>query len=221
MTVDMSRLKVFKIFRPVSWIAIFCTAIPTLGLEPNLSSPQAALKSLNQAVESQDGAAVLKVFYTSTAEERDLAQAFSDLILAAKKLSEAEKTNYGVAGVPPATGVMSVDELSHLDRADLKITGDTATLLPIGRSRAIQFHRSQERWQLVIRDFANAEDNLPRQVSILKKVTQVFETVSGDIASGKFTSSQEAEAAIQTKLAAVMIKAATQATSQPATKPSR
>lgn len=203
----------------VVFIAACCAALPAMAVEPDLSSPQAALKSLNRAVETQDGDAVLKVFYTANDEERGLAQAFSDLILAARKLSDAEKSNYGVAGDVPANGVMSVDELSHLDRAEVKISGDTATLLPVGRLRVIQFHLTQDRWQLVIRDFANAEENLPRQVTILKKVTQVFENVAGEIAAGKFTTSQEAEAAIQTRLATVMIKAATQATGKPTTKP--
>lgn len=199
-------------------IAVICTALPAFAIEPDLSSPQAVLKSLNLAVEAQDGPAVLKIFYSANDEERGLAQAFSDLIMAAKKLGDAEKLNYGVVGDPPANGMMSVDELSHLDRAEVKISGDTATLLPIGRTRAIQFHRANDRWQLVIRDFANAEDNLPHQITILKKVTQVFENVTADITAGTFTTPQEAEAAIQTKLATVMIKAATQATSRPTTK---
>ena len=128
----------------VVFIAACCAALPAIGVEPDLSSPQAALKSLNRAVATQDGNAVLKVFYTANDEERGLAQAFADLILAARKLSDAEKSNYGVAGDVPANGVMSVDELSHLDRAEIKISGDTATLLPVGRLRVIQFHLTQE-----------------------------------------------------------------------------
>lgn len=202
-------------------IATFCTPWMACGAESDLSSPTAALKSLHRSIEAQDGTAVLKVFYASNDEERELSQAFTDLILGAKKLSDAEKTTLGIVGEVPATGIMTQDELTRLDQAEIKISGDTATLLPIGRSRAILFHRSQDRWQLVIRDFANAEENLPRQVSLLKKVTQVFESVAGEITSGKFTTAQEAEAVIQTKLASVMIKAATQATSQPSTKPAR
>ena len=202
-------------------IATFCTAWTASGVEPDLTSPSAALKSLHRSIEAQDGTAVLKIFYAANDEERELSQAFTDLILGAKKLSDTEKTAFGITGEPPATGIMTRDELTRLDQAELKISGDTATILPLGRSRAIQFHRSKDRWQLVIRDFANAEENLPRQVSLLKKVTQVFESVAGEITSGKFATAQEAEAVIQTKLASVMIKAATQATSQPSIKPER
>jgi hypothetical protein len=185
----------------------------------DLSSPKAAVKSLGRAVDAQEGEVILKIFYTADDAERELAKAFSELILSGKKLGDAAREQYGSGGDTLGSALMSQAEFAKLDQAEVKENGDSATLTPVGQSRPIRFHRTGTRWQLVIRDFANADDSLPRQVALLKKVSGVFTDMTDDIKAGKYGSSQEAEAAIQTKLANVMIRAATQATSKPATKP--
>ena len=200
-------------------IATSIVSVPSRGAEPDLSSPKAALKSLCKAVDAQDGTAILKTFYAADDGEKDLARAFSDLIVAGKKLNEASRAEFGSAGDGLGSGMMNPAELARLDQAEIQETGDTATLVPAGQSRTVRFHRTEGRWQVVIRDFANAGQDLPHQVSLLKKVAGVFNGVADDVAASKFDSSEEAEAAIQTKLANVMIHAATRATSRPATKP--
>lgn len=185
----------------------------------DLSSPKAAVKSLGRAVDAQDGEVILKIFYTADDTERELARAFSELILSGKKLGDAAREQYGSGGDTLGSGLMTQAEFAKLDQAEVKENGDLATLTPVGQSRPIRFHRTGTRWQLVIRDFANADDSLPRQVALLKHVSGVFTDMTDDIKAGKYGSSQEAEAAIQTKLANVMIRAATQASSRPATSP--
>ena len=184
----------------------------------DLTSPKAAARSLVQAVEAQDGRAIVKVFYAADDEERELAQTFADLIVSARKLSDAARAEYGGAGSGLAAGFLSGAELANLDRAEIKQAGDVATLSFLGQSRPMRFHRTADHWQLIVRDFANSEDDLPRQVRLLKQVSGVFDEVSTNIAAEKYANPQDAESAIQTKLAVVMIKAATPAT-QPTTKP--
>ena len=204
----------------ILWLIAGLTAsVAARGDEPDLSSPKAALKSLCKAVDAQDGAGILKVFYTADDVERDLARAFSELIVAGKKLNEAARQEFGSAGDGLGSGMMNPAELARLDQAEVKESGDSATLLPAGQSRAVRFHRTDGRWQLVIRDYANAGQDLPHQVSLLKKVAGVLDALADEVAASKFDTSEEAEAAIQTRLAHVMIRAATQATSRPATKP--
>jgi hypothetical protein len=202
----------------VAWGALLCIGISALAVEPDLSSPKTAIKSLYEAVQAQDGDAVLKTFYAANEEERELARAFAGMIVAGRKLSGAAKERFGSAGEALGSGMMSAEEFSRLDQAELKETGDTATLAPLGRSRPIPFHRTEGRWQVAIREFANGELGLPRQTAMLKKVGAVFDEVAGEINAGKFATSQEAESVIQTRLANVLIRAATQATTQPATR---
>lgn len=191
----------------------------TRPIKVDLTTPRGAIRSLSSAVDAQDGAAILKVFYAADASERELAAAFSELILAGKRLGESARDQFGAVGDSLGSGVINPAELAKIDQAELRENGDRATLIPVGQSRPLQFRRSGNDWQLVVRDFANADDNLPRQASLLKRVARVFDEVTAGINAGNFASSQEAEAAIQTKLAHVMIRAATQATTRPATKP--
>jgi hypothetical protein len=195
--------------------AAVAAPVVTAATQPDLSTPRAALRSLYDALVAQDGEAVYQTFYAADAQERDLARAFADVIIAARKLGEAAKDKYGAAGDPLGSGMMSREEFERLAQAEVQEKGETATLIPAGQSRPVHFHRTGQRWQIVVRDFANAESDLPRQVALLKKVAAVFTEVAVEISAGKYQTSPEAEAVIKTRLAGVMIKAATQAASKP------
>jgi hypothetical protein len=181
----------------------------------DLSTPRAAVRSLVQAVEAQDGRAVLKVFFSADDAERELARTFADLIVSTKNLGDAVRARYGSGVDSLASGLVGPAELAKLDQAEVKQSGDTATLIPMGQSRPMRFRRTEDGWKLMVRDFANAEDDLPQQVLLLKSVARAFDEMTAEIAAGKHERSLDAESAIQTKLAAVMIRAAT--TSSPAT----
>jgi hypothetical protein len=188
--------------------------------EPNLSSPRTAVKSLYDAVQAQDGDAILKTFYAPTEPERDLARAFADVIVAGKRLRDAAKERYGSTGEALASGMMTREEFARIDQAELKETSpDSATLAPVGRTRAIPFHKSADgHWQIVVRDFASPDQDLPRQTVLLNKMSTVFNDVATEIRAGKYPTSPAAEAVIQSRLATAMIKAATQRTTQPASR---
>jgi hypothetical protein len=202
----------------VGWGALLCIGVSALAVEPDLSSPRAAVKSLYEAVQAQDGDAVLKTFYAANEEERELARTFAEMIVAGRKLSAAAKERFGSAGEALGSGMMSAEEFARIDQAELKESGDTATLAPPGRARPIPFHKTEGRWQVAIREFANPDLGLPRQTAMLKKVAAVFDEVAGEINAGKLATSQEAESVIQTRIANVQIKAATQATTQATTR---
>jgi len=188
--------------------------------EPDLSSPKAAAASLYQAMQAQDEQAILKIFYAPQKADRDLAQAYADLIVAGKKLADAAKEKYGAANEAIGAGTIGVEGLAQLDRAEVKSTGDTATLTIPGQTKTVTFHRTGDRWQIVLSDFAGtAEGGTSRQVVLLKKVSEALSDTAAEIQAGKCPTAQAAEASIQGKLARVMIRAATQASTRPATKP--
>jgi hypothetical protein len=174
---------------------------------------------LYDALVAQDGEAVYQTFYAADDQERELARAFADVITAARKLGEAAKDKFGAAGDALGSGMMSREEFERLAQAEVQEKDETATLAPVGQSRPVHFHRTGKRWQIVVRDFANAENDLPHQVTLLKKVAAVFTEVAVEIGAGKYQTSPEAEAVIKTRLAGVMIKAATQAATRSAATP--
>lgn len=192
-----------------------------LVAEPDLSSPQSAARSLYQAMQAQDGDAIVRTFYAPRRQDNDLARAFADLIVAGKRLADAAKVKYGTSGEAIGAGTVGPEELAQLDRADVKVTGDTAAMTIPGRAKPVTFHRSPDgQWQLVLTDFAGApEGDVARQAVLIRKVTEVLEETAEEVRADKYPTAQAAESAIQGKLAKVMIKAATQASSRPATRP--
>jgi hypothetical protein len=191
--------------------------------EPDLSSPQAAARSLYQAMQAQDGDAIVRTFYAPRHQDQELARAFADLIVSGKKLADAAKSKYGTTGEAIGAGTVGPEELAQLDRADVKVNGDTAAMTIPGRAKPVTFHRSPDgRWQLVLSDFAGgAEGDVARQSVLIKKVSEVLEEAADEVRTDKYPTAQAAESAIQGKLAKVMIKAATQASSRPVTHPAR
>src|SRR5690349_8444694 len=75
------------------------TAQPATQPAPfDLSTPKAAAKTFIQAVEAADGDAINKVMLAETPDQQKLATAFSDVIVAGKKLSDAARAKFGAAG---------------------------------------------------------------------------------------------------------------------------
>src|SRR5438552_2727300 len=89
------------------------------GTDPDLSSPKAAARSLYQAVEAEDGEAILKIFYAKDDSERELARAFADLIVAGKKLAEAAKNKFNATGEAFGGAVISKEDLAKMDQAQV------------------------------------------------------------------------------------------------------
>lgn len=194
-----------------------------LVAEPDLSSPQAAARSLYQAMQAQDGDAIVRTFYAPRRQDQELARAFADLIVSGKKLADAAKAKYGTSGEAIGAGAVGPEEIAQLDRADVKVTGDTAAMTIPGRTKPVTFHHSSDgRWQLVLSDFAGAaEGDVARQTVLIRKVSEVLGETGDEVRADKYPTAQAAESAIQGKLAKVMIRAATQASSRPASHPAR
>jgi len=182
--------------------------------DADYATPVAAARSLYTAVQAQDGPAIERAFYAPRPEDRDLAKAFADLIVSGKKLADAAKAKYGTTGEAIGGGTMGAEALARLDQAEVKSTGpDTATLTVPGQPKPVPMHRTPDgKWQVVIAEYAGAADaDLPRQAALVRKVADALTESAGEIDAGKYPTPQAAESAIQTRLARVMIRAATQA----------
>lgn len=204
-------------FYRAMWLTLLA-ASPVIA-EPDLSSPKTAAKSFYQAVSAQDADAIREVFYAPGDDERALARSFADLIVATKNLGGAAKAKYGASGDALGVSMIGKDEFAKLDAAEVKESGDSATLTPVGAGKPLTFHRAGGKWQLVLTDFAGTTDGgVPQQVVLLKRVTKVLGDMAVEIEAGKHPTAQDAEAAIQQRLAGAMIAAARAATG-PATVP--
>jgi hypothetical protein len=198
-----------NVFRATVILMTLATAA-AMAAEPDLSTPQAALKSFQQAVATQDADAILQTLCADGDAEQKLAKAFADVLVAGKKLNEAAKAKFGTTGQSVGTGAAAGDVLGGLEKAPIVVDGNTATLSASSvPSRAIHLKKSPGgKWQLVVKDFANPSDaDLVAQAAVLTKVATVFSDVAGQIQADKFGGPQDAESVIQSRLATVLIQA--------------
>jgi hypothetical protein len=179
--------------------------------EPDLSSPQAAAKSLYAAVQAEDGAGVESIFYADGEPQKQLVHAFAELLVAGRKLGTSAKARFGGPGEKMTQTMISREDLADIDAGVVKIDEkeDTATLTPGGQSRPMTFRRTDGKWRLIVTDYAHGtEAEIPRQVAQLKAMTEVMETAAQQITDGKYATAQEAESALRDRYSELMIAAA-------------
>lgn len=220
---------------------LLALAVVTLGVAPaqrasaaeiDPSSPAGTIKRFYQAMEANDAAGVRALFYTSNDQERELADAYAAQLTAARTLGEAVKTKYGASGDALSKGIPLRDEIAALDKAEVTITGDKATVKLSDQARGLHLVKAQGAWRIAIADYAGATPaNIAVQTKVLSEMAGIFNSVAADISADKFPGAPEAQRALQQKLQAVLFKtlqkhppttaSATAPTSQPAVKPER
>lgn len=168
----------------------------------DLSNPQAAAKSIFRAVEANDAMSLRVILYAATPQEKELAGAMADFVVAAKNMADAARARFGADADKMTQRMISPSELNRLDGAKVEINEDNAVLRPKGEGRKMHFRKDGEGWKLVINDFATGA---PQQVATLKAVKLALDQARAEIAAGKYATAQDAEAAIQQKLYAVII----------------
>src|SRR5439155_10222100 len=87
------------------------------GAAPDLSSPKAALRSLYSAVEAADAGAIRQVLLAENPPQERLAAAFSDLIVAGRKLSDAARDKFGAAGDAIGRATITEEDAAKIDQA--------------------------------------------------------------------------------------------------------
>ena len=193
--------------------------------EVDPTGPAGAMKHFYEAMEANDAAAVRASFYTATGQEKELADAYAAQLTAASALGAAVKAKYGATGDALSKGIPLRDEIAALDKADVQVTGDKATLKLPEQSRALHLVKVDGSWRIAIADYAGATPaNIAVQTKVLSEMAGVVNSVAADITADKFPGAPEAQRALQQKLQAVLFNTlqkhppTTQAASQPAVK---
>jgi hypothetical protein len=200
-------------------VLLFATAAP--GAEPDLSTPKQAARTLFNAISAGDRDAVRASLYADTDARRELASAMADLIVAGKKLGDTAHAKFGAAGDPIGRGMLDPSDLSKLEAAVAKESGDAATIEVPGQPRPMSFRRQDGKWKLVVTDFGGAApENIGKQTKLVRLIGDAVATAANDVDSGKYKTAEEATYAIQQSLHHAMltftrpatIRAATQST---------
>jgi hypothetical protein len=192
---------------------------PLLGADADLSTPKSAAKALWAAVDEADREKIQAVLFAENDQQRDLIAAFADLLVSGRTLETASREKFGKAADKIARPMIDAKDASKLDTADVKESGDAASLTLPGGTKPMNWRKSDGRWRLIVTDYGNASPaNLPGQIKLLKSMSAAMTESAKEIRANKYADVPAAEAAIQQKLHAVMIDSYRPA-SGPATAP--
>lgn len=208
------------------------TAIPPSGVPADINaspnSPKETAKKLWAAVASEDAPAVRDLLLTSSDQERELADALSDILVAGQSLAAASREKFGNDSRPIAGQMVDPRDPQTIEQAVVTMKGDDVAQLAVeGSIRPMKFKRTTDGdWKLDIGDYLESrkdapaigapEDLLPRQSRLLKKTAAVLHDSADKIRSGAYVTMKDADDAIQKGLHEVMIDAQ-QPTTAPAT----
>jgi hypothetical protein len=209
--------------RASSWVVLIVLAgVARAADEDPGAGPKAAMKALFEGIEAADAAAVRTQFNAATADEKALADAYADQITAAKALGEAAKTKFGATGDPLTKGMPMKDAIAQLEKADVSVTGNQATVKLPGQPRSVRLTKVEGKWRVDLADYAGATpENIAGQTAVLKDMAQALRSIATDIAADKFISPADAQRALNQKLQGVLFNTLQKhpPTSRPATKP--
>jgi hypothetical protein len=189
------------------------------AVAPDLSSPKAAARSLFNAISAGDRDAIRAALYAGNGAQAELADAMADFIAANKRLGDAAKAKYGKSGDPIGRGMLDPSDLSRLDAATVKESGQTATVQVPDQPRPMTFRKQGEQWKLVVTDFGGAQpQNIVRQTRLVSMMAQAVDEAGQEVASGKYPTPEAAAMAIQAKLHGVLLAFAHPATTRATTR---
>ena len=184
----------------------------------DLSSPKSTAKSFYEAMGNADSSAMRDCLLVDGDRQQKLADAFLEVILSGKKLSDAAHEKFGASGDKLAAGSITHEDATQIDQARETDSGDDATLVISNARRPLKFQKTSGGWKLVLLDYAGAKpETLDDQIKVLASLASAMNDTADDISAGRFPTPADAEAAIQQRFSEVMGNRYKPAT-QPATR---
>ena len=176
--------------------------------ETSLATPKSAARSLYAAVERGDETALREIFYAEDDDQRQLGGAYAHLMVQAKRLADAAKRKFPGSSEGLAQGVVTAEQIAQLEQAAVEEKGDTAIVRPTTRgAKEMLFRKTAGGWRLVLTDLAGAsKDGVAEQIAVVNDLAKTITETADDIAADKFSSAQEAETSLRSKVNTVVTR---------------
>jgi hypothetical protein len=194
---------------------------PEVVVQPDLTTPRLAARSFYEAVDRGDEQALRQILVSGTQSERELAEAYSKLIVGAKRMADAAKKRYGDSADALASGAYPAIEIEKLNSAAVNESGDSATVQTPEMKQPMKFRRTPAGWQLTLDDFTQDDQNLKAQIAVISDVAIVFARLADEISQGRYATVQDAESAFAQNVSEAMTRTVREhpPTTAPATQP--
>ena len=186
---------------------------------PDRSTPKAAAITLFKAISAGDRDVVAAGLFAVGDEQRALAGAMADMIVAGKKLGDAAQEKFGKAADPIGRGMLDPNDLEKLEDATVVETAPDAAVVTVpDQPRPMSFRKQDGEWKLVVTDFSGAAPaNIAKQTRLVRAMAEATAVSANEVAAGKYKTPEEANFAIQQSLHQVMLSFYRPATTRAAT----
>ncbi|HVT90219.1 MAG TPA: hypothetical protein VHD56_15310 [Tepidisphaeraceae bacterium] len=172
------------------------------------SDPKSALKNLHAAFEKADAPAIQQFLYVENDPQQELARGYAGVVVAGKRLADGAKKKFPGSAVPFTQGTTLPEDAAQIDAAEVSINDDTATLKIPGQPVPQTLRMIEGSWKLIVpTGTAHTDEERTRMLKLLKALTDAMNLSADEINDNKYTTVQDAEAAVKQRLGAVWSKA--------------
>jgi hypothetical protein len=169
------------------------------------ATPKGALKLLAAALRDGDAERIRQVMYASNASEARMVAAMADMAKAMAALQRSAVKAFGREGAKEVVGdtdATDTESKAHIDSADVKVQGDTATVtMEDGEEAPVVLKRVDGRWRLPMSELSRGADlaALEERLAGLSEQSKLVRELAEEIGTGKYASPAQAKEAWQSR----------------------
>jgi len=181
-------------------------APPATAAIVDLSTPRGTLRTLNHSMREGDVELIKRLFLATTPEELQMVDADAQMALALANLRDAAIKAFGAENATVLTGDTSsgaAESLARIESAEIIVSGDNATVR-YSDSKEIPFilKKVEGQWRVPVSQLGKPLNPaaLEQRIADLAIQRRVVQDIAGQIRAGKFSSSEKAREAWQSRI---------------------
>jgi hypothetical protein len=171
----------------------------------NDTSPRGVLKLLAAALRDGDPERIRAVMHAATPAESKMVTAMAEMARAMSALQKAAVKQFGREAAKEVVGdtdATDAESKARIDSADVKISGDTATVtMEDGEETPVVLKRVAGHWKLPMSELSKGADPaaLEERLVALADQARLVRDLAGEIESGKYNTPAQAHEAWQSR----------------------
>lgn len=173
--------------------------------EHDTTTPKGALKLLASALRDGDADRIRQVMYATNAAETRMVASMAEMARAMARLQKAAVKAFGEEGAKEIVGdtqATDAEGRARIDAADVRVTGDSATVIvPEGEDAPVVLKRVDGHWKVPMAELSKNADQaaLDERLAELTEQRKLVTQLTEEIASGQFSSPAQAKDAWQSR----------------------
>lgn len=181
------------------------------ALADDEADARAAMREVLAALAAKDQARLVGVMHVASPDQRPLAEAMAELLVAGRTLADAATARFGAAGAGIAEGPIAARDAADVDQAHVEPAPDNSGLVDLympGHTLPVKFARAPGGGcKLSIDHYHGGQsDQIARQAALLRMTAVAMNEAAVEIGQDRYADAPSAEAAIKQKLNFVLMR---------------